>query len=229
MNRNGGLAELCVVDSTTVHAFPRSLPFQEAAFAEPLACVLNGVQRSGFAAGDSVAIVGLGPIGQLFARVFESMGARTVVGFEVNPERAEFARKLGVTAVIDPTKDGWQDDAQVRTGGLGFGAVVDAVATSVASKIAVEVVRRGGTVVIFGIPPHGAKLELETERLVKSEISVTGSFIDRFTFPRAIAMLSDRTVDVRPLLTEIFALADAKDAFEAVKKSRGLKVQVLPF
>jgi threonine dehydrogenase-like Zn-dependent dehydrogenase len=82
--------------------------------------------------------------------------------------------------------------------------------------------------VIFGIPPHASRLELDTERLVKSELTVMGSFIDRFTFPRAVAMLSERAIDVGPLLTNTFALSDAERAFDAVVKSIGLKVQIRP-
>jgi L-iditol 2-dehydrogenase len=82
--------------------------------------------------------------------------------------------------------------------------------------------------VIFGIPPHGAKLELDAERLVKSELEVKGSFIDRFTFPRAIGMLADGAIDVVPLVTDVFRLEDAAEAFEVVRNGKGLKVQIHP-
>jgi threonine dehydrogenase-like Zn-dependent dehydrogenase len=228
MNQNGGMAEFCVVNSGTAYRVPASLPFAEAAFAEPLACVLSGVERARVAPGETVGIVGLGPIGLLFARALGRAGAARVIGFEVNPERAATARTLGVTAVIDPTSGSWLEEAKALTGGRGVDVAIDAVAVPAASRTAVDVVRRGGRVVIFGIPPHGAKLELDTERLVKSELEVRGSFIDRFTFPRAISMLAEGSIDVASLVTDVFRLEDAAGAFDAVRNGKGLKVQIHP-
>jgi threonine dehydrogenase-like Zn-dependent dehydrogenase len=228
MNRDGGMAEYCRVDSRTVYKVPDSLPFNEAAFAEPLACVLNGVDRVRVAAGETVGVVGLGPIGVLFAKVLERAGAGKVIGFEVDRERGAMARNLGISTVIDPSSGVWLDELRSETEGRGVDAAIDAVAVPAASRTAVDAVRRGGRVVIFGIPPHGAKLELDTERLVKSELTVMGSFIDRFTFPRAIDMLRKGAIDVAPLVTETYALEDAVRAFEAVRLGSGLKVQIRP-
>jgi threonine dehydrogenase-like Zn-dependent dehydrogenase len=228
MNRDGGMAEYCLVDSRTVYRVPAILAFHEAAFAEPLACVLNGVERARVNPGETIGVVGLGPIGLLFTRALRLAGAGRVIGFEISRERAELARGLGVSTVIDPTKDGWLAEVRSETEGRGVDAAIDAVATPAASRTAVDVLRRGGRTVIFGIPPHAAKLELDTERLVKSELTLMGSFIDRFTFPRDIAMLSEHAIDVGPLLTNTFALSDAERAFDAVVKSIGLKVQIRP-
>lgn len=228
MNKNGGMAEYCILDARTVHRLPASLSFEKAAFAEPLACVLNGVRRAGVSPGETVAVVGLGPIGILFARVLERTGAARVVGFEVNEHRVSMARRLGVSTVLDPSADSWQQELRSLTGGRGVDVAIDAAAVPAASRTAIDSVRRGGRVVVFGIPPHGATLEIDTERLVKSELEVKGSFIDRFTFPNAVEMLATGAVDVTPLLTHVFRLQQAEEAFETVKGAKALKVQIHP-
>jgi len=158
MNRDGGMAEYCRVPSSTAYIAPASLPFEVAAFAEPLACVLNGVRRAGVAPGDTVGIVGLGPIGVLFARVLEQIGAGSVVGFEVSAERIALARGLGMVSIIDPGEARWREMVGDLTAGRGVDVAIDAVGSPLATRTAMESVRRGGRVVVFGIPPRGSRL-----------------------------------------------------------------------
>jgi len=228
MNRNGGMAEYCLVDARTVYKIPLTMEFETAAFAEPLACVLNGVARARVKPGESVGVIGMGPIGLLFARALQRAGAANVIGFEVSEKRADRARRLGVSTVVDPSNESWQREVRSLTEGRGLDAAVDTAALPAATKTALESVRRGGRVVIFGIPPHGATLEIETELLVKSELELCGSFIDRHTFPRAIELLSSRSVEVGSLLTHLFPLRNAQAAFGVVRGGTGLKVQIRP-
>lgn len=229
MNRNGGMAEYCLVDARTAYKIPQSMEFETAAFAEPLACVLNGVNRARVVPGETVGIVGMGPIGMMFSRVIQRAGAARVVGFETNPDRAEKARRLGVSTVLDPsTGEAWKSQVRALTEGRGLDAVIDTAAVPQATRTALESVRRGGRVVIFGIPPHGATVEIETELLVKSELELSGSFIDRYTFPRAIELLASGSVEVGSLLTHVFPLSRANEAFEVVRSGKGIKVQVRP-
>ena len=114
------------------------------------------------------------------------------------------------------------------TAGRGVDVAIDAVGSPRASGTAIEAVRRGGRVVVFGIPPPGAKIEIDSTRLVTSELELKGSFIDRFTFPAAVQMLAEGKVDVRPLITHTFGLADAPEAFEIVARAAGMKVQIRP-
>ena len=92
MNRNGGMAEYCRVPSSTVHVVPSGLDFEVAAFCEPLACVLNGVNRAQVAPGDTVGVVGLGPIGLLFAC---ARGERSRQGHRVGGEAGDGLRSPG--------------------------------------------------------------------------------------------------------------------------------------
>jgi len=228
MNRNGGLAEYCRVPAATVHAVPSGLPFEVAAFSEPLACVLNGVRRAEVAPGDTVGIVGLGPIGVLFSRVLERSGASSVIGLEVSPQRTALARRLGLSPILDPANPRWREELEGLTAGRGVDVAIDAVGSPAATGTAIGAVRRGGTVVVFGIPPGGTRIEIDSNRLVTSELELKGSFIDRFTFTPAIRMLAEGTFDVRPLITHTFGLADAPEAFETVVSGSGLKVQIRP-
>jgi threonine dehydrogenase-like Zn-dependent dehydrogenase len=228
LNRNGGFAEYCAVHSRTMLRVPDTLPHSEAALAEPLACVLNGFNRSRISAGDSVGIVGLGPIGLLYARVMEHAGVSKVVTFEVNPERAAMAEKLGIEIVIDPTRKGWLKRAMELTDGRGVDVAIDAAGSAAASQTALEIVRRGGRVNMFGIPRPGSKLEVDATRLVTSELEIKGSFIDRFTFLPAVTLLSERFIDVRPLITHSLPLSEARDAFSLVERGAGIKVELNP-
>lgn len=156
---NGAYAELLLVPARiaarNLLPVPAGLAPEVAAMTEPLACCLHGVERAGIEAGQTVAVVGPGPIGLMLCTAARDAGARvTVVGGR--PERRELARDFGA----EPGE------------GRGADVVVEAVGTAEAWHHALELVRPGGTVLFFG----GRELAVDTFRLHYEELTLRGAF-----------------------------------------------------
>lgn len=177
---NGAYAEYIRIPARIVeqntYEIPKHLKYQDAALAEPLACVVKGLDDTGANAGDSVAVIGVGPIGSMFVRLAKLRGAR-VIAIGRRRSRVEHALKLGADRVI-ATEEVLNPVQTLRdlTGGRGADIVIEAVGNAGTWRWSVEMVRRGGVVNFFGGPPNGAQVELDTNLLHYSEITCKASF-----------------------------------------------------
>jgi L-iditol 2-dehydrogenase len=177
---NGAYAEYMripgrIADLNT-YEIPAHLSYEDAALAEPLACVVKGLDDTEVAPGDTVVVIGVGPIGSMFVRLASLRGAR-VIAVGRRRERLERARKLSAIEVI-ATEEALDPVAEVRklTGGRGAEVVIEAVGTPATWNWSVEMLCRGGVVNFFGGPPSGTTVELDTNLLHYSEITCKASF-----------------------------------------------------
>ncbi len=177
---NGAYAEFIriparIVERNTYEIAPH-LKYQDAALAEPLACVVKGLEDTGLEAGDTVAVIGIGPIGSMFVRLAKLRGAQ-VIAIGRRRSKLEHTLKLGADRVI-ATEETEDPVAAVRglTGGRGADIVIEAVGRPETWNWSVEMLRRGGVVNFFGGPPSGTRVELDTNLLHYSEITCKASF-----------------------------------------------------
>ena len=177
---NGAYAEYMripqrIVEKNT-YKIPDHVSYQEAALAEPLACVMRGLEESGIKAGDDVAVIGLGPIGLMFVRLAKVIGAR-VIAVGRRKTQVDRAINLGADDVL-VSDDKTDIVAAVRalTGGHGVDKAVEAVGIPQTWEQAVRMVRRGGLVNFFGGCASDARITLETALLHYSEITCKASF-----------------------------------------------------
>jgi L-iditol 2-dehydrogenase len=199
---NGAYAELVVVPEriarTNLLPVPDGLPSHVAAMVEPLACCLHGVERAEVRAGDTVAILGLGPIGLMLAACVADAGGRPV-GVGGRPQRRELAPLFGV----EPGD------------GEGADAVIEAVGTGDAWTRAVELVRPGGTVIFFGGRERGAELRADAYRVHYEELTLRGVFHHA---PRhvkaALAFLASGAYPFERLVTHRVGLEGVAELFE---------------
>jgi len=191
---NGAYAEFIVVPERIARVnllrVPTSLPPLLAAMVEPLACCLNGVERAEAQAGDSVAIVGAGPIGLMLCACVADAGAHPIA-VEQRSDRRSLAREFGA----EPG-DGHEADV-----------VIEAVGTADAWSVAVDLARPGGTVVLFGGLPGGTTVPVDATRLHYEELTLKGAFHHR---PRhvkaALAFLASRAYPWERLVTHEVSL-----------------------
>jgi L-iditol 2-dehydrogenase len=211
----GAYAEAIVVPEriarVNLHEVPRSLQPHVAAMVEPLACCLRGVERARVAAGDTVAILGAGPIGLMLATcVADAGGWPVLVGGRA--ERREFAQEFG---------------AEIGDG-KGADVVIEAAGTEEAWRDAVELVRPGGTVVLFGGLPRDARPPVDAYRLHYDELTLRGSFHHTPKDVRAaLAFLASGAYPWELLVTHRVSL-DALPALFADPPRDLLKAAVLP-
>jgi L-iditol 2-dehydrogenase len=230
----GAYAEYIKVPSQMVlvnmQEVPSQVAFDEAAIAEPLACVLHGVEEAEVRMGDSVAIIGAGPIGFLHLLTAKKMGVQRVMMIDLVKERLDFAKKIGADETINAGQENVAERVKELTKGYGADVVIEAIGLPATWEQALKLVRKGGTVLEFGGCPPGTEIKLSTEQLHYGETKVMGAFhTSPLHFRKALDLISSRTIDVRPLITRRMNLENIKDAFEILSTSKTeIKIGILP-
>ncbi|MET0555967.1 MAG: zinc-binding dehydrogenase [Vicinamibacteria bacterium] len=231
---NGAYAELALVPERIVRRnlllIPADLPFRKAALTEPLACVVRGVSVSRIEPGQTVAVIGAGPIGLMFVRLASLAGARVVVAGR-RQARLDKARAMGAAAVVDAAVAGWEDALRRETpGGAGAPVVVEASGTADGTGAALRAVRKGGLVQLFAGTPSGTTVPLDVARLHYEEITVASSFHHTPESVReALRLIATGAVDADLLITRERPLDDVPQALaEAARGSDDLKTAIVP-
>ncbi len=178
---NGAYAEYIriparIVEKNTLRV-PDGVLFEHAALTEPLACVVRGMEESGAKAGDTMVVIGAGPIGLMFMHVADLTGVN-VIAVVKREDQVAAAKVFGAVEVVQTgaAKDVVAAVRALTPEGRGADVAVEAVAMPAAWEDAVGMVRRGGLVNFFGGPPSGTKVQLDTNRLHYSEITLKASF-----------------------------------------------------
>jgi threonine dehydrogenase-like Zn-dependent dehydrogenase len=221
---DGGLATSVVVSARTCFPIAADVPAHIAALAEPLSTVTNGVRLADVFPGETVVVIGAGPIGLMFTALLDTAGA-SVIAIEPNEERLELAKTMGAALALDPREE--DTVASVRRAGDGLGAdcVVDAVGSQLAGSL--ELVRKAGRVVLFGMNSQ-ARAEIAQIRVTRDELSILGAYVGRpeDVFPTAVRLLEQGRIDFEPLVTSRIALEALPEAVDELRGGRGVKVEV---
>ena len=230
----GAYAEYIKVPSRMVFVnmqeIPEGVSYLEAAIAEPLACVLHGVEEAGVRLGDSVAIIGAGPIGLLHLLVSKRVGAKKVVVIDVVNERLEVAAKLGADETINGGNEDVIERIRKLTGGYGADVAIEAIGLPATWEQALKLAKKGGIVLEFGGCPPGTEIKLNAEQLHYGETTVKGAFhTTPLHFRKALDLIASRTIDVRPLITREMNLKNIHEAFNVLSTSKNeIKIGIIP-
>lgn len=226
----GGMAELLAVPADWVRNggvvgldAGRSLDY--GALVEPLHTVLNGQEQARIADGDSVLVLGLGPIGVLHVASARSRGAAPVVGVDPDRARVSAAGEILGAADVEPMDDGWVGRVRARVGGGRFDVVVVAVGSREAVAQAIDLTEAGGRILAFaGMAPGHHVMDVDLNGLHYRQLSLVGTFGGTPAhFRRAVSWLGGSTLDVGAYAPLRFGLSDALDAFASVERGDGLK------
>ncbi len=232
---NGAYAEYINIPSAIVKRnllhISDSLSFEKAAFAEPLANVVHGVERTGIKAGQTVGVVGLGPIGLMFVKLAKLKGARVIAAGR-NPLKLKMAKEFGgADEIIDLTK--YQNPEKIfiefSEGKKGLDVAVECVGLPEIWERMFTFVRRGGVVHLFGGCKAGTSVSIDTRRLHYDEIKVLSIFHHTpLYFREALRLIEDGSVPVEKLITETLPLSMAEEALIKHMNGRALKVLIKP-
>ena len=201
---------------------PEPMPLEHAALTEPLACVMLGLAESNVRVGDSVAVIGAGPIGLLFVHAAALAGAH-VIAIAKHQAQADAARALGAMRTIAVPADGSSPLAEVRalTDGRGADIAIEAVASPLTWSWAVDMARKGGSVNFFGGPPAGTQVALDTNQLHYSGLTLRASFHHTpATVRRAFALLASGRFRAERFLTGRVDLADVVELYQGMSQRR---------
>ncbi len=228
----GGFAEQFRVPATNVSRgavlpLAPAISWEDGALLEPAGCALTALRTVGLPPGTSVMILGLGPVGILYARLARTLGAGWIGGADPSNLRRTAAGRKGADTSVDPRNaEKVRQLVQLATGGRGVDLAVVATSAPSAVPLAVSLVRRGGTVNLFGLPEAGSHLEEDLQQLYLRGIRILPTYA---TTERDIAevhsLLSAKRLEVRDLVTHHFPLDKLPDAFQlAAQPEKALKV-----
>jgi L-iditol 2-dehydrogenase len=235
---NGAYAELIRIPARIVEKntllVPEGVPFEYAAMTEPLACVVRGMEESGARAGQSMIVIGAGPIGLMFMQVAAVSGVQ-VIAVVKRDDQIETAKLFGAAQVVQIV-DGVDVIAAARAltpEGWGADVVIEAVATPMTWEWAVEMVRKGGVVNFFGGPPSGTKVALDTNRLHYGDITLKASFHHTpATCRTAFELITSGRFNCADAITGRAGLEEVPALFERMLErtggSREIKTAVFP-
>jgi 2-desacetyl-2-hydroxyethyl bacteriochlorophyllide A dehydrogenase len=228
--RDGGFAEYCTASEKGVYPIPESLDDESAAFAEPVSCVVHAMDRINYQSGETVAVIGGGPMGQIHLQFALHSGARKVILIEPEETRRQMAKKFGAQVVIDPKEGNLKEHVLAETEGLGPDVMVEVVGHSDTVELAVELAKRGGRVLIFGFAPEGQKASIIPFNVLSRELTILGSWVNPYSYSRALDVLAAGTVDVKPLISNRLKLDEIMQAYTmlAEKPAGFMKALVFP-
>jgi len=227
----GGLAEYLALPGEavargTIRALPDGLDPVLATVAEPLSSCIHAQDTGGVGLGDVVAILGSGPVGCLHAMLARARGAAAVIIADVNPDRLELCERFAPDHLVDASKVDLVAEVRRLTGGRGADVVVTANPVPASQVQALEMVRRGGRVLLFGgLPPEQARPGLDTNLIHYNALRVMGTtiFAPRH-HAQAIGLLAGGRIDAAGLVTHRLPLERFSEGAAAALEGRALKV-----
>lgn len=203
------------------------LSYSRAAFAEPFACCIHGVDLADVESGDTVVIVGAGPIGLLLLQTFRASGAGTIIVSELVEQRRELAADLGADHVVDPTAQPLTDHVDELVNRVDI--AVEAVGLPATIEDAHSITSPGGTTLIFGVPPQDETIELDPFDIYYHELEIVGTYaLTQNTFSRAVKLLQGDRIETEALITDEFDLDGVQTAFDQMENNEGLKKMIYP-
>lgn len=232
---NGAFAEYIripqqIASQNMLH-IPEHLSFEEAAFTEPLANVVLGIEKSEIKPGQTVGIIGLGPIGLMFVRLAKLKGARVIAAGR-NPLKLHLAKEFGgadevinLTDVADPKKA----FLDLTTEGKGLDLVIEAVGLPELWEKVIDLVRKGGTVNLFGGCKAGTTVTLDTRRIHYDGIKIISPFHHTPRhFRESLRLISAGLVDVKKLITHRMNVSQINEAMQLHNQGKAIKIALTP-
>lgn len=204
---------------------PPNISFEEAAFLEPLSCVVHSVKKVDVKKDDKVLIIGAGPIGLLHISLLKLKGAKVLIT-ALEPERLDLAKRLGADIAVPPSE--LQNAIKEFTNNIGMDLVFECTGQISVWESTINYVRKGGTIVLFGGVKKGLKVTYDTYKLHYEELTIKGVF--HFTpqdVKEAYRLLKD-TISVIPLISGSFSLKELPIALKRLSEGKGIKYAIIP-
>ncbi|MBX8631281.1 MAG: alcohol dehydrogenase catalytic domain-containing protein [Thermoplasmata archaeon] len=223
----GGLSEFFRVPAWNikkggVFRLPEGLGFRTATMIEPLACVLRGLGKIPVSGSDTVGIVGVGPVGMMHVTALKIISDCRIVAVDISEDRLKFASLIGADMAVTPADA--VREVELATGGIGADVVFVASGSSGAIGTGIKMLRKGGKMIQFGLPPPNTHLPADYSEIFKREISImpTYSAVER-EVAAAIEMIASHQAEFSRLISDVFGLEDAEKAFNIAEKGEAAR------
>ena len=216
--RGGGWAELVLAPQRVVHRLPDTVSFDSAVLIEPASVVLRALERGRPVPGESVGVVGIGTLGSLALRLARLYSPAEIVAYGIRDEELELATRLGADAVVNVLREEPEG---------GHDLVLESAGATSAVDLALRLPREGGRVVLLGIS-GGRTLELAPDRLTLRDVEVIGTVsYTTAVWSRMVGLLADGLLDLDPIVTHCFPVAEFERALELLGHREGIVAKVV--
>ncbi len=224
MYRPGAFAEFMAIDAGLVFPFPKSLTYDEACLIGPTSTAVYATGLAGTLLGQTVGVVGQGPIGVLLDQALTAGGAK-VIGIDILPHRLAHAKRKGwVDTVLNPKSRDFAKQLK-KLAPLGVDIAYEAVGKPATAQLAFDVTRRAGHVIMLGVFEEKPVLNLMD--VIKKELRLQGAWTYAFTFPTTIDLLVRKKIDVKGLITHIVDFKDAVQVFADAHRYAGNRMKTI--
>ncbi len=221
---DGGFAEYVTMRASHVYKIPDNMDFLTAAMSEPMSCCVHGIDLCNIKPGDTVLVMGAGPIGIMMLQLARMAGASKLIMSEPVASKRDLALKLGATAVVDPIHD--DVEAFLASYTKNVDCVIECAGLTATEADALRFAGKGATVMFFGLTGPDDTIPLCPDQVFKKELHITSSFINPYTFSRAIDILASGQVDVKSIIANILPLEELPASFENAEMRRAGKIMV---
>ena len=222
---DGALTSYTCVPAHSVYKIDRKTPWKLAALAEPLSCVGYAIEKLNIQAGETVCILGAGPMGLLFAAMAKANGATKVIVSEPYAYRRDKALKCGATCVVDPIKEDLKHVCLEETNGLGVDHCIEAVGQLLPT--AIDVIRPGGKIVMFG-HDETATPPVRLAEIVRKEAQIFGGFLGKYYFEKTARIIESGILPLAEIVTHTLPLSEYEKGLQLLRAGQALKVVIYP-
>ena len=226
ITRNGGFAEyVCAPEKVT---FPiGDMPFEEAAFVEPLSCAVYGLKRAKVEPGAEVLILGAGPMGSILLQLAAHGNASKVAVVEPMENRRNTAEELGCRYIFKDTGDLEKNMKSVAP--FGFDLVIDATGVPAVMESCFTFAKMGGTILFFGVCGKHERISISPFDIFNNDWTILGSFATCATFHQGIRLLREQKAKVTPLISHTLPLSDFSGVMKVMDGDAArMKIQIAP-
>ena len=217
VTQNGGFVERSLVRSSAVHQIGE-MPFDIAALAEPIGCVLNGLDAAQATRAENALIFGAGPIGMLLALSMRNAGVAHIRMADINEERLNLAESFGFEAVA-------AQGSEMENFYEGIDLVADATGNAAVAGKLIRYIASGGTGLFFGVCPSDAHIEISPFELFRRQITLAGSHSLNHNIPESLNVLRSTQDSMERLVSHRLPMSEIADVFDGTSPVAGLKVQ----
>lgn len=223
VSEDGGFAEYCTVSSKSLVKLPPDIPLEVAAFAEPVACCIHGIDLTKIETGHQVLIIGAGSIGLLMLQLAKLEGASRVRVIEPNPNKRALAEKLGADDTFASGEEYF--NYADKTDGLRADRIIECAGKAETVDFALKAASKGAVIMIFGLTPPTASVEILPFDIFKKELTITSSFVNPYTQARAAELLASGKLNVTDLIETRIPLEKLEEAL--IKPEYRAKTKIL--
>ncbi len=225
-NKDGAFAEYLTIPYRHVYKLPDNIGFEDGALIEPAATAYYGVKRANVKFGDTVAVIGDGPIGLLAVQCAKLSGASKVISVGSWDEKLEIAKQTGADVVYNYKRNDVVEVIRNETGGVGVDKIIETSGNNIAFNQAIQAIRPQGRIALLSFY-SGTEMPAIINTVITKDAELCGVLASPNCFKPIISMISSGKLNVKPLITHRFPLEKFEDVVKLMEEKKECRIKIL--